>query len=46
MVKADYAREAMEYIAGLKRVESVVFGASSRAHIEETIRLANELLVG
>jgi len=30
-------QEAIEYIGGHKSIESVVFGASSKAHIEETM---------
>jgi hypothetical protein len=30
-------RQAIEYVAGLDKVEAVVFGASSRAHIEHTL---------
>ena len=29
-------REAVEYVVGLKNIRSIVFGASSRAHIEQT----------
>lgn len=36
-------REAMEYVCGFPNIESVVFGASSRAHIEENMRLIEEL---
>ena len=32
-------REAVEYVASLGKVESVVFGASSRSHIEQTVDL-------
>lgn len=35
-------REAVEYVCGLENVQSIVFGASSRAHIEETRRLIEE----
>jgi len=31
--------EAVEYVAGLRNVESIVFGASSRAHILQTKEL-------
>jgi hypothetical protein len=37
------AKEALEYVCGLPRIESIVFGASSRAHIEETQQLILEL---
>lgn len=30
-------REAVEYVTGLGRVEAIVFGASSRTHIEHTL---------
>ncbi|MEN6336950.1 MAG: hypothetical protein ABFE01_22060 [Phycisphaerales bacterium] len=33
------AEEAIAYVCGLPNVQSVVFGASSRSHIEETKRL-------
>jgi hypothetical protein len=33
------AREAVEYVANLGRIESIVFGASSRPHIEQTLAL-------
>jgi hypothetical protein len=33
------AQEAIDYVCGLPNVQSVVFGASSRSHIEETKRL-------
>ena len=33
------AEEAIEYVCKLEGVESIVFGASSRAHIEETRNL-------
>jgi hypothetical protein len=36
-------REALEYVCGLKNVESIVFGASSRAHIKETKDLIDNL---
>ena len=39
-------REAIEFIAGLRNVESVVFGASTRAHIEQTKGLLDEVFVG
>ena len=29
-------REAFEYVAGLKEVKSILFGASTKAHLEET----------
>lgn len=37
-------REAIEYIAQQKRVGSLVFGASSRANIRQTVRLINEIM--
>jgi len=36
--------EAIKYIASLRNVRSIVFGASSRAHIEETSRQINKVL--
>ena len=36
-------REAIEYIARQKRINSILFGASSRVHIRETKRLIEEL---
>ncbi len=33
------AEEAVEYVCGLPNIRSIVFGASSRSHIEETRRL-------
>jgi hypothetical protein len=36
-------REAIEYIAGQQRIESIVFGASSRANIRQTKLLIDEL---
>lgn len=38
------AREAIEYVASLDRVESVVFGASSAANIRQTKSLIDELM--
>ena len=35
-------REAIEYVCGLDGVESIVFGASSRANIRQTSRLIRE----
>jgi len=35
--------EALEYVCGLKNIESIVFGASSRGHIKETRDLIEEL---
>ncbi len=34
--------EAVEYVAGLRKVKSIVFGASSRSHIAATKRLIDE----
>jgi hypothetical protein len=31
--------EAIEYVCGLKAIESIVFGASTRAHIQRTKEL-------
>ncbi len=36
------AREAVDYVASLGPVGSIVFGASSRGHIEESIRLIRD----
>jgi len=36
-------REALEWVAALPAVESVVFGASSRANIHSTVEIASEL---
>jgi hypothetical protein len=33
------AQEAIDYICGLPRIQGIVFGASSRAHIQETSQL-------
>ncbi len=35
-------REAIEYVLGLPNVRSIVFGASSRKNIEQTVKLINE----
>jgi len=35
-------REAIEYVCGLRGVESIVFGASNRANIRQTSRLIRE----
>jgi hypothetical protein len=32
-------REAIEYIGKFSKIESVLFGASSKGHIQENIRL-------
>jgi predicted aldo/keto reductase-like oxidoreductase len=32
-------KEAIEYVANQKNIKSIVFGASSKAHIEETKRI-------
>jgi hypothetical protein len=37
-------REAIEYIASQPRIESIVYGASSRANIRQTKRLIDDLL--
>jgi len=36
------AREAIEYVAGFKNLKSILFGASTRAHIRQTKELAEE----
>lgn len=33
------AQEALDYVKGFATVEAVLFGASSKDHIEETVRL-------
>ncbi len=35
--------EAIEYVCGQVEIESIVFGASTKAHIRETVDLINEL---
>jgi hypothetical protein len=39
------AREAIDYVCGQSKIESIVFGASSRGNIRETKRLIDELTV-
>lgn len=36
-------REALEYVCGQPRIESIVFGASSRSNIVQTLELVREL---
>ena len=36
-------RDAIDYVCRQKNIRSIVFGASTRAHIEETKRLIDEL---
>jgi hypothetical protein len=36
-------REAVEYVVGQKQIESIVFGASSRANIRQTKQIIDEL---
>jgi len=36
-------REAVEYIAGLGKVQSIVFGASSRGNIEQTLSIIDSV---
>ena len=38
-------REAIDYICKQPRIESIVFGASSRANIRQTKNLIDELTV-
>ncbi len=38
------AQEAMEYVCQFPKIESVLFGASSRAHIQQNYDLINSLL--
>ena len=38
------AQEAMEYVCQFSKIESVLFGASSRAHIQQNYDLINSLL--
>ena len=40
------AREALEWVCTLPNVESIVFGASSRAHIASTVELVDEYWPG
>jgi hypothetical protein len=35
-------KEAFEYVCGLKGVHSILFGASTKAHIEESIKMISE----
>ena len=35
-------REAIEYVCGLNNIESILFGASSKGNIEETVSLINK----
>ena len=37
-------KEAIEYLAGFPKIESVLFGASSKAHIQETRDLIMEYM--
>jgi hypothetical protein len=37
-------REAIEYVAGLPRIHSIVFGASSRGNIRQTRELVDQLM--
>ena len=39
-------REAIDYVCGQPQIESIVFGASSRANIRQTNALIRELSVG
>jgi hypothetical protein len=39
-------REAVEYVCRQDRIESLVFGASSRTNIRSTVRLVNEFWAG
>ena len=39
-------REALEYVCGQPKIESVVFGASGRANIRQTKALIDELSIG
>jgi len=39
-------KEAIEYLGNFPRIESVLFGASSRSHIQETSDLINQYLPG
>lgn len=36
------ARKAIEYVCGLPNIESILFGASSKNHIQETVSLIHE----
>lgn len=37
------AREALQYVCGQRNIESIVFGASSRANIRQTVQVIREL---
>jgi predicted aldo/keto reductase-like oxidoreductase len=37
-------KEAIEYLGNFPRIESVLFGASSKAHIKETKELIEQYL--
>ena len=37
-------REAIEYLAGFPKIESVLFGASSKVHIQETKELIEKFM--
>ena len=36
------AREAIEYVCSLPGIESILFGASSKVNIQETVSLINQ----
>ncbi|RYG40805.1 MAG: hypothetical protein EOO01_26540 [Chitinophagaceae bacterium] len=36
-------KEALEYVCNLPRISSILFGASSRSHIEQNRDLINQL---
>jgi hypothetical protein len=38
-------RQAIEYVCGQPKIESIVFGASSRGNIRQTKQLINELTI-
>ena len=42
-IRSPGATEAIDYVCQQKNIRSIVFGASTRAHIEETKHLIDEL---
>jgi hypothetical protein len=43
---ALFPREAIEYVAGHPKIESIVFGASSQSNISQTVRVIEEMYAG
>ena len=35
------SKEALDYVCGLPNIESILFGASTKAHIEDTVAQIN-----